>query len=255
MENKEKTKSIGKEIFEWTYCIIIAVVLALLIKYFIGTPTVVKQSSMYPTLKQNDRLLLNRVVRTTKKMPKRGDIITFQAPSKNEYTEDEVDLNNAVAVYDDDPTNIFKKFMFYVVEAGKTSYIKRVIALPGEHVEIKDGKVYINGVELVENYLGRTVKTEATGVFNDFIVPENCVFAMGDNRTGSMDCRVFGCIPLEKIESKVIMRFWPFGSTFGKVDKVDELYGTGEETIAAGVSTGEESNSTIENSVANETEE
>ena len=53
--------------------------------------------------------------------------------------------------------------------------------------------------------------------FNNFTVPENCVFALGDNRTGSTDCRSFGCIPLDKIEGKVLFRFWPF-SKFGGVD-------------------------------------
>ena len=55
------------------------------------------------------------------------------------------------------------------------------------------------------------------GVYSDFVVPENCVFAMGDNRTQSTDCRVFGCIPLEKIEGKVWIRFWPLNK-FGHVD-------------------------------------
>ena len=104
-----------------------------------------------------------------------------------------------------------------MLEIGKESYIKRVIALPGEHVEIKEGKVYINGEELDEPYLKDDVITEPTGVLNDFIVPENTVFAMGDNREGSKDCRAFGCIPLEKIESKVVIRFWPLNK-FGKVE-------------------------------------
>ena len=99
----------------------------------------------------------------------------------------------------------------------KISYIKRVIGLPGEHVQIKDGKVYINGEELKEDYLVEGLRTEANGQFYDFVVPNNTVFAMGDNRTESMDCRSFGCIPLEKIESKVWIRFWPFNK-FGKVE-------------------------------------
>ena len=66
-----------KNILEWIECIVIAIILALLIRYFVGTPTVVQMSSMYPTLKQNERLILNRIPRTTKKMPNRGDIITF----------------------------------------------------------------------------------------------------------------------------------------------------------------------------------
>ncbi len=66
-----------KDILEWILCIVIALVLALLIRYYIGTPTIVKQVSMKPTLLQDDRLILNRWGRTTKKLPERGDIIKF----------------------------------------------------------------------------------------------------------------------------------------------------------------------------------
>ena len=206
-----------KNILEWIYCIIIAVVIAILIKYFVGTPTIVKQTSMWPTLEQNDRLILNRLPRTFKKVLERGDIITFEAPSNNATGILATDIENPVAKYDNEPTSWWGKFIYDVLEIGKESYIKRVIALPGEHVEIKEGKVYINGEELDEPYLKDDVITEPTGVLNDFIVPENTVFAMGDNREGSKDCRAFGCIPLEKIESKVVIRFWPLNK-FGKVE-------------------------------------
>ena len=79
-------------------------------------------------------------------------------------------------------------------------------------------KVYINGEELEEPYLQAGVLTESKNPgFNNFTVPENCVFAMGDNRTQSTDCREFGCIPLEKIESTVAIRIWPLNK-WGKVD-------------------------------------
>lgn len=207
-----------KEALEWLYCIIIAVVLALLVRYYLGTPTVVKQPSMYPTLKQNQRLILNRWVRTTKKMPERGDIITFEAPSKSYVATYEADLSNPVAVYENEPQGIWNKFMYYVLEINKTSYIKRVIGLPGDHIEIKDNKVYVNGEEYEEPYLAEGVITQSlAGAFTDIIVPENTVFVMGDNRGQSTDSRRFGCIPLEKIESKVLIRFWPF-DVFGKVE-------------------------------------
>ena len=206
-----------KNILEWIYCIIIAVVIAILIKYFVGTPTIVKQTSMWPTLEQNDRLILNRLPRTFGEMPERGDIITFEAPSNNTTGLTAEEIDNPIAKYDNEPTTWWRKFTYHVLEIGKESYIKRVIALPGEHVEIKDGKVYINGEELDEPYLTDDVITEPTGVLNDFIVPENTVFAMGDNREGSKDCRAFGCIPLERIESKVVIRFWPLNK-FGKVE-------------------------------------
>ena len=206
-----------KNILEWIYCILIAVIIAILIKYFVGTPTIVKQTSMWPTLEQNDRLILNRLPRTFEKMPERGDIITFEAPSNNATGLNIADIENPVAKYDNEPTSWWSKFIYHILEIGKESYIKRVIALPGEYVEIKDGKVYINGQELDEPYLTDDVITEPTGVLNNFIVPENTVFAMGDNREGSKDCRAFGCVPLEKIESKVVIRFWPLNK-FGKVD-------------------------------------
>ena len=213
----EKQKLILKEIFEWTYCIIIAVVLALLVKYYVGTPTIVKQTSMSPTFSPNDRLILNRLYRTCKTEPKRGDIITFEAPSVNYMNGEKADLSNPIAIYKKEPNGIISKFFYNVVELGKTSYIKRVIAIPGEHIQIKDGNVYINGEQLQEDYLTDDVMTQAEGgQFLDLIVPEGTVFAMGDNRSHSADSRIFGCIPYGKIEGKVTFRFWPL-SSFGTV--------------------------------------
>lgn len=207
-----------KEILEWIYCILIALVLAMVFRYFIGTPTIVKQVSMYPTLVQDQRLWLNRWGRTTKTLPERGDIITFEAPTKTSYsTQTQIDQSNPVAKYEKEFKGIWDKFRYYVLEIGKDSYIKRVIALPGEHVQIKDGKVYINGEELQEDYLQPGIVTDVGIGYDDFIVPENYVFAMGDNRNHSTDCRAFGCIPLEKIESKVWIRIWPL-NLWGKVD-------------------------------------
>ena len=211
-----KKQKIVKEIVSWVVCIVIAVILALLIKYFVLTPTVVKQKSMYPTLEENQRLILNRLGRTLKKMPERGDIITFESPDIN---PENYDPNNVVAQYSYSPSNWFGDFVYYFLEINKESYIKRVIALPGEHLEIKDEKVYINGEELNEPYLkeGVTTKINDKNPYCNLIVPENCVFVMGDNRDHSADSRAFGCIPLEKIEGKVWIRFWPL-NLFGKVE-------------------------------------
>ena len=205
----------AKDILEWIYCIIIALVLALLFRYFIATPTIVKQRSMFPTLKENQRLLLNRTYRITKNYPERGDIITFEAPSVMEIPQSEVDQSKPMARYEKEPTNIFSKFVYYVVEITKKSFIKRVIALPGEHVKIENNAIYINGEKLEEDYLREDVKTESDK-FNDFIVPEGYIFAVGDNREHSTDCRAFGCIPINKLEGKVIFRLWPF-DVFGKI--------------------------------------
>ena len=128
-----------------------------------------------------------------------------------------LDGKEPIATYNNEPTNPIKKFLYYVVEIGKDSYIKRVIALPGDKVEIKDGNVYVNDEKLQEDYLAGGVTTSAkVKGLDDFRVPQNCVFAMGDNRGHSTDCREFGCIPLEKIESKVAIRIWPL-NLWGKV--------------------------------------
>ena len=212
-------KQILKEIFNWIVCIVIAIILALLIKYFLLTPTIVKQSSMFPTLKENQRLILSRVGRTFKQMPERGDIITFEAPSETHRTEADTDLSNPVAIFTDTSNmSIIEKFNYYVLETTKTSFIKRVIGLPGEHVQIKEGKVFINGEELQEDYLQPGIVTDDLEcIFSDIVVPQDTVFALGDNRNSSIDCRSFGCIPLDKIEGEVKLRFWPLNQ-FGFVD-------------------------------------
>ena len=107
-----------KDILEWIYCIVIAVVLALLVRYYIGTPTIVKQVSMYPTLVQDQRLWLNRWGRTTKTLPERGDIITFEAPSTKIYSsQSQIDQSNPIAKYENGPKSLWEKFKFYVLNS------------------------------------------------------------------------------------------------------------------------------------------
>jgi len=215
---EEETKNKVKDIIEWIVCILIALIIAIAFRFYVGTPTIVQQPSMHPTLEPNQRLWLNRWPRTTKKMPERGDIITFEAPSTTVLSPIELE-ENKIARYENEPTSIFKKFLYYVLEIDKTSYIKRVIGIPGDHVVIKDGKVYVNDEEKNEIYLPEGLVTdEGHGNCIDVVVPENSVYVMGDNRAQSTDSRCFGCVPLDKIESKVWIRIWPL-NLFGKIDK------------------------------------
>lgn len=204
-----------KDIIEWIVCIIIALALALVFRYYVGTPTLIQQSSMYPTLKNDERLILNRTFRITGKEPNRGDIITFESPT-HIYAATDKDQKNPVAKYEMTFSNGFEEFLYYTIEFTKRSYIKRVIGVAGDHIEIKDGKVFLNGEELDEPYLEPDVIT-VSDTFNDFIVPEGYIFAIGDNRENSVDCRKMGCIPLEKVEGIVTIRFWPLNK-FGKID-------------------------------------
>ena len=212
----EETKSKLKDIGEWTVCVLIALVIAILFRFFVGTPTIVQQPSMYPTLQENQRLWLNRWTRTTKKMPQKGDIVTFEAPSTTILSTEEIG-ESVIARYENGPTNLWEKFTYNVLEIGKISYIKRVVGVPGDHVVIKDGNVYINGELIQEEYLQPgVITTNGKGNCIDITVPDKSVFVMGDNRSQSTDSRCFGCIPLEKIESKVWIRIWPL-TLFGKV--------------------------------------
>lgn len=204
-----------KSVLEWVYCFVIAIVIALLIKYFIGTPTVVKHVSMNDTLQEGQRLWLNRWCRTVHAEFKRGDIITFEAPSTSFLSLEEVDFDNPVAKYENEPKGLWAKFNYYVLEKTKVSYIKRIIGVAGDEIKISEGKVYRNGEPLDEPYLKEGAITESQ-LFTDIKVPEGYVFVMGDNRMQSTDSRAFGCIPVDKIESKVAFRFLPLNK-FGGV--------------------------------------
>ena len=213
----DKTFKLFKEIGEWAICIFVALIIALSIKYFLGTFTTVKQLSMDPTLKQNDRLWLNRTIRTFKGEYKVGDIATFEAP--NIDTIDVVSNKNPKAIYEE-RKNFAEKFIKNFLEIGKISYIKRVIAVEGDHVKIEDGIVFVNGEALREEYLETGTYTNSSNL-TDFIVPENSLFLMGDNRKNSTDSRAFGCIPLEKMEGRIALRILPFNK-FGKISNTYE---------------------------------
>lgn len=202
-----KEKSFLREIFEWVMCLLIAFVIAILVRYFLFTPTLVRQTSMTPTILDSERVLINRVVRTFNLPLYRGDIITFEKPDKT------VD---GCGVYDE-RHGLWDYFLHNVIEVTKVSFIKRIIGLPGDHIQIIDGYVYVNDQRASEVYLNG-IKTPISGEFYDVVVPEGHIFVMGDNRSGSSDSREFGCIPLNKVEGRVTYRIWPF-SKFGAIDK------------------------------------
>ena len=195
-ERKIKKDKITNEVLEWIFCIVIAVVLAFLIKGFIGT---------FTTVKNDQRLWLDRTIRTFNGKYNRGDIVTFEAPrGSNVY----ISNTNPKAVYEE-RQNFLEVINKDFLEVDKISLIKRVIGLPGDHIEIKDGSVYVNGEKLEESYLGSEVVTESF-ILNDFTVPEGYYFMMGDNRERSSDCRTLGCIPKNKLEGRVVRKSMAF---------------------------------------------
>jgi signal peptidase I len=212
---EENSKS--KEIFEWIVCILIALIIVVLIKAFVGFPTVVSGASMDSTLKDKQRLWVSRIGIEIHKYPKRGDIITFEAPSTTYVTKASYNPDDVTAEYKNDSKGIGEKIKSSIDIFGETSFIKRVIGLPGDYVEIKNKSVYLNGQALEEKYLDAgTVTDSAEGFFLDVVVPDGYVYVLGDNREVSGDSRRFGCIPIDKIEGKAVFRFWPLNK-LGKV--------------------------------------
>lgn len=166
--------NVKKEILEWTKCIVISVLVALVIRTFIFNSTKVIGSSMYPTLEENDRLFSNKIVYIVGE-PERGDIVIVKAP-----------------------------------DAPKKDYIKRVVGVEGDKIEIIDGLVYLNDKELKEDYIEVGSFTE-THTDSSWEVPKDHVFVLGDNRApgASKDSRSFGIINKESIKGKASVRYYP----------------------------------------------
>lgn len=200
---------IKDNVLGWLLSVVIAVAIVFVLKTFIGMPTTVKGTSMATTLFPEEKLFLSTWSSNFDTVPDRGDIVTFEAPSVDFVKN--ADLTNPIAIYTANSRTFSEKLLYYGLGITKNSYIKRVIGLPGDHIEIKYGKVYINGEEYDEEYISDALKTDMAlgGEFDDIIVPEGYVYVLGDNRVASVDSRRFGCIPVSKIEGKVVARWWP----------------------------------------------
>ncbi|MFA6005178.1 MAG: signal peptidase I [Patescibacteria group bacterium] len=144
---------------------------------FIIQPHQVKGSSMFPTFKDKEYILTDKISYKFRN-PQRGEVIILQSPANADI-----------------------------------DYIKRVIGLPGEHVRVSGGTVFINGKQISESYLeGMETHTFPGGFLqedNEVVVPDDNYFVMGDNRPGSSDSREFGFVPSSHIIGHVIFRYFP----------------------------------------------
>lgn len=200
--------NLKKEVFEWVYTIAIALLIAFVIKGFLFDIVRVDGSSMYPTLVHNDRIIITKLAYK----PKQQDIVILDSSYKRReqyyaIREQNGESFNAVTKFIDSfslPQDLKKKY-----------YVKRIIALPGQTVDIVDGKVLVDGEILDENayYTGDTTITDPT-VSYPITVDEGCVFVMGDNRHNSSDSRSssLGQVPIEAISGKAQLRIWPLNS-------------------------------------------
>lgn len=195
-----------KEIFEWFYTIAIALLVVFVIKGFIFDIVKVDGSSMYPTLHDNDRLIVTKLGYK----PKQGDIIILDSTyQKREDYKDEYEQakGSELSFIDNISFNLDLPKRLKPVY-----YVKRIIALPGQTVDIKNGKVLVDGAELDEPYYDGTTRPLDTEM--PVTVDENCVFVMGDNRDHSTDSRAssLGQVPYKAILGKSQIRLFPFSS-------------------------------------------
>ena len=154
---------------------------------------------MIPTLKENHMLVIDRLSQVRKVPLERGDIVVIEAPEG--VTGD----NLAYYTPNDVLTTIKKLFT-------KTFYVKRVIAVGGEHIKIEKDAIYINGEKIDEPYVNpdNSANRYANEEDIEMIIPEGYVYCMGDNRGSSYDSRNFGAVPVEKVEGRISFRFFPF---------------------------------------------
>lgn len=188
-EAESGVSEFGRFVWELVKVFVISMIIVLLVRYFIAQPFIVSGSSMEPNFYNGQYLVINEIGYTFG-APQRGDIIVFKYPK--------------------DTSQYF---------------IKRIIGLPGERVDIQDNKVIVfnsahpNGFALDESYLPKTDLTFADGQFNNVTVGNSEYFVLGDNRMASSDSRFWGTVPKNDIVGKVWLRAFPFQSfkEFGSI--------------------------------------
>lgn len=165
---------------DWIFPLIVAVVLTLTIRTFVAEARYINSESMVPTLNVNDRVFVDKIFYRLQGI-ERQDVIIFMPPPQAHTRDD---------------------------------YIKRVLGLPGDEVEIRDGLLYVNGEAVEELYLAEPME----GNYGPVVVPEGHLFVLGDNRNNSSDSRAWGFVPLANVKGKAILRFYPF-ERFGILGK------------------------------------
>ncbi|MBD2036208.1 signal peptidase I [Leptolyngbya sp. FACHB-321] len=164
--------------------VVLSTILAAATRQFVAETRYIPSGAMLPTLQINDRLVIDKLAYRFRR-PKRGEIVVFS------------------------PTQTLQKQNFH------DAFIKRIIGLPGDKVQVKDGQVYINDQPMTETYISDKPQYK----WGPAIIPPNSYFVLGDNRNNSYDSHYWGFVPRENIIGKATQRFYPFdraGSLVGK---------------------------------------
>jgi signal peptidase I len=179
---KDGETSFGRWLLETALLVLLAFAIAFGIRTFVVEPFIVPTGSMIPTIQIGNRVLAEKITYRFVRPPRYGDIVVFPDP-KGEHPH----------------------------------LIKRVIATAGQTVDLKGGRVYVDGHELVEPYTHGLPSEPLSADFRfPLTVPAGDLWVMGDNRTNSGDSRVFGPIPVGEVQGHAIWTYWPL-SAFGNL--------------------------------------
>ncbi len=172
MGDTESSKSSRRFFIELIEILVIAFILSWVLRAFVIEARIVPTGSMLPTIQLNDRVIVDKLFFKYFDKIKHGDIIVFHPPPEANATDD---------------------------------YIKRVVGLAGDTVEIRDHTTYVNEQPVYEPY----VANKSIHDFGPLVIPENMVFVMGDNRNNSADSREWGVLPTQNITGRTLFRYWP----------------------------------------------
>ncbi|MDQ6419279.1 signal peptidase I [Paenibacillus sp. LHD-117] len=183
-----KNSGASKEIVEWIKALVIAVVLVFIIRMFLFEPFIVDGPSMQPNFETGERLIVNKILYSIRE-PKFGEVVVFDVP-----------------------------------EQGR-KFIKRVIGVPGDKIRVEGDDLYINDEKVEEPYIAEAIAAARAegGMYNgdgprynfpndtvtEMTVPEDTIFAMGDNRSNSTDSRMIGFVKDDEIVGRADVIFWP----------------------------------------------
>jgi signal peptidase I len=183
----------GSFLHELPILFVVALALAIILKTFVVQAFFIPSGSMEPTLEPGDRVLVQKVVYG----PDRGDVIVFSDPQGRPGPD-----RGIVGGFVD-----WLSSTLGIERPEHEDFIKRVIGLPGETVELRDGRLFVDGVQIPEPYLEGTVDTRDYGPVK---VPQGALFVLGDNRLNSNDSRFgLGFVPVDKVVGRAFAIVWP----------------------------------------------
>ncbi len=194
-EARRRRKAAVREAMEYVQSIALAILLAVVIMTFVGRSFVVEGASMEPTLHNRERIIVEKVSYRFR-APARGDIIVLRNP----WRPDAEGWARAVEA--------MRELVDF--SGSMRPYIKRIIGVAGDTIEISDGRVYLNGKELHEPYVAASPWSD----YGPGTVPEGHVFVMGDNRNNSDDSRgSVGFLRIDRIVGRAVLRYYPLNKT------------------------------------------